>query len=391
MDRKSGEMHRSTIASLKSLEPTKTMSKQVNMVRISKIRPDDSTSISNRNSNLDLLRATAICLVIVHHGIQASPLPSSWIKEVANFGRYGVDLFFVLSGWLIGGLYWRELRTFGNVAIRLFWVRRWLRTIPPYAAALLISWGAVYVTRQEPFDFGYLFFFQNYYEQIPFFLVSWSLCVEEHFYLMMPIVMFLLGCLFYGKGIIGTLLILLALAPVMRWFSYAEATNQFGYFVTATHLHMSGLILGALLSYLATAMPRTFFFVARFSVIILIVTATAAVLLHLGGKALDYALSETLIALFFAAILAWFVRKPQIGDQATAIFYPIAVCSYSVYLTHPIALHIANRAQLLFPGREVVCYFLAAGALTFSISVIFYFAFERTSIRIRDYFWSRRV
>jgi peptidoglycan/LPS O-acetylase OafA/YrhL len=52
-----------------------------------------------------------------------------------------------LSGWLIGGLYWRERMEFGNVLIGRFWLRRWVRTIPPYLVALLFFYLAVYVAR----------------------------------------------------------------------------------------------------------------------------------------------------------------------------------------------------------------------------------------------------
>src|SRR5262249_42887086 len=133
-----------------------------------------------RNSNLDLLRATAIIMVVAFHLVQNSPEPLPTVVMVTQYGKYGVDLFFVLSGWLIGSLYWKELVEFGSVRLRRFLVRRWLRTLPPYLGALFLSWTAVRIARHQPFDFGYLAFFQNYYPVIPFFLVSWSLCIEEH-------------------------------------------------------------------------------------------------------------------------------------------------------------------------------------------------------------------
>src|SRR5476651_2724666 len=133
----------------------------------------------NRNRNLDLLRALAIAMVLIYHGIQMSPITSPWIRQATSYGQYGVDLFFVLSGWLIGGLYWRERQAFGNVSIAKFLIRRWMRTIPPYLIALLLSYLAIFIARHEEFDYGYLVFAQNYYQRMPFFLVSWSLCVEE--------------------------------------------------------------------------------------------------------------------------------------------------------------------------------------------------------------------
>jgi len=349
-----------------------------------------SNSTSNRNPNLDLLRATAICLVLVYHGVQMSPVATSWIKDLAASGQYGVDLFFVLSGWLIGGLYWREIKAFGNVEIGRFWVRRWVRTIPPYLGALAISWMAVHIGRGQSFDFGYLIFIQNFYRQIPFFLVSWSLCVEEHFYLLMPIVLFIAGRMFNRRGVIGALLLLLIVSPVMRLISYREMTDQFGYFLTATQLHMSGLILGVLLSYLAVEAPNTSFLLARFSPAILVTAGVGLFLLSLAGGVLAYVLRETFIGIFFAAALAFAVQQSQLRGRTAAAFYPVSVCSYSTYLVHPLALHVAVRAQQLIPGRELVCYFLFAGTLTLLLSAVFYFAFERTSIRLRDYYWPRR-
>ena len=82
---------------------------------------------AKRNVNLDLLRATAISMVVVYHLIQNSPVSQPKLIQVVVFGQYGVDLFFVLSGWLIGRLYWKEHARFGSVDLLRFWARRWMR------------------------------------------------------------------------------------------------------------------------------------------------------------------------------------------------------------------------------------------------------------------------
>src|SRR5215471_12815928 len=133
-----------------------------------------STSVAGRNRNLDLLRAVAIVMVVLGHLMVQSPVPLLGLKRITDYGQSGVDLFFVLSGWLIGGLYWREQRARGSVALLRFWVRRWLRTIPPYLVALAIASLGAYVLRRQAFDFHYLLFIQNYYESIRYyFTVSW--------------------------------------------------------------------------------------------------------------------------------------------------------------------------------------------------------------------------
>jgi peptidoglycan/LPS O-acetylase OafA/YrhL len=61
----------------------------------------------SRDPYLDLLRALAIVMVLIHHVAQMLPVPQYWLMAYTHYGAFGVDLFFVLSGWLIGGLFWR--------------------------------------------------------------------------------------------------------------------------------------------------------------------------------------------------------------------------------------------------------------------------------------------
>jgi len=108
----------------------------------------------DRVDNLDLIRACAILFVLLYHSVQMATGTAGF----AAFGEFGVDLFFVLSGYLIGGLYWREHQQFGSVARLRFIARRALRTMPPYFVAMAIAYMAVRLYRDESFDFRYLFF-----------------------------------------------------------------------------------------------------------------------------------------------------------------------------------------------------------------------------------------
>ena len=151
------------------------------------MRPDSVTA-ARRNANLDLLRATAILLVIVYHVVQMWPVPLETLRQYTALGAYGVDLFFVLSGWLVGGLYWREHKVTGRVGVGRFISRRVLWRLPCYLMALAFLWGAVRMgdPQRRAFDPSYLLFLQNYKVTMPYFLVTWSLCMEEHFYLILP-------------------------------------------------------------------------------------------------------------------------------------------------------------------------------------------------------------
>lgn len=149
----------------------------------------------SRIFGLDLLRAYAIFCVVWVHGYDltghAIPRAVYWLP-VSD----GVTIFFVLSGFLIGRIL---LRTFthsefdGRVLLN-FWIRRWFRTLPAYFTVLIVLvflWHATGRVLPENL-YGYFVFSQNLASPHPvFFGEAWSLAVEEWFYLLVPIPLFL--------------------------------------------------------------------------------------------------------------------------------------------------------------------------------------------------------
>jgi peptidoglycan/LPS O-acetylase OafA/YrhL len=81
---------------------------------------------AQRALHLDLLRAVAIGSVVVYHLTQQLSVPMPGITRFTSYGQYGVDLFFLLSGYLIGSLYWSEYQQRGAVDVPRFWLRRWM-------------------------------------------------------------------------------------------------------------------------------------------------------------------------------------------------------------------------------------------------------------------------
>lgn len=147
-------------------------------------------SKDHRNFGLDLMRATAILLVIFGHYFATTPL---------GLGGYcGVEIFFVLSGFLIGNLLIRSFQTRGPTVatLRSFWLKRWFRTLPNYYFFFLFhSLIVLAMTHQiEPNAHLYLVFLQNFTRPIEdFFSESWSLAVEEWFYLLFPLLIVLVN------------------------------------------------------------------------------------------------------------------------------------------------------------------------------------------------------
>src|SRR5215471_10027057 len=100
---------------------------------------DDHISAGHRYPGLDFLRALAIVLVVDCHAVTV--LRSQPEYRVLQLGGKGVDLFFVLSGWLLGRQLMRELRDTNTIDLRRFWYRRWLRTLPAYYAVLAFTFA----------------------------------------------------------------------------------------------------------------------------------------------------------------------------------------------------------------------------------------------------------
>lgn len=148
----------------------------------------------NRVFGLDLLRFIAILMVLLGHGKMVLP---QHIKPIFDdFLLDGVAIFFVLSGFLIGGILIKQLEreqpTLGGLTH--FWKRRWMRTLPAYLVVLvfLLLYTLAFLPKNFPDDWWkYFLFAQNLInERNEFFAESWSLSIEEWFYLTIPVLLF---------------------------------------------------------------------------------------------------------------------------------------------------------------------------------------------------------
>jgi len=212
----------------------------------------------DRSTGLDVLRAVAVLMVLVCHSVacpkELSALGSAICDRLKQGGWPGVDLFFVLSGFLIGGLLFKEQKETGTIDIRRFLLRRGFKIYPPFwiFLAFIISWElwkGLPVTIDDILPD--LFFFQNYTTGV--WGTNWSLGVEEHFYLLMPLSLMLLG--YFGRRterpfrhfpwvFVGVAITCLSL----RWWNAPSRFSNFTH-LTPTHLRIDGLFFGTFLAY----------------------------------------------------------------------------------------------------------------------------------------------
>jgi peptidoglycan/LPS O-acetylase OafA/YrhL len=163
---------------------------------------------------LDILRASAILMVVIGHAVaiiaplkEASGITGAIARKLipltSPFGLIGVELFFALSGYLIGNILINQfLRDkFDFAAVKHFWARRWFRTLPNYYIVLILLTIFYFYRYQIVFDWRFFIFSQNLVSPHPdYFGEAWSLCIEEWFYLLLPVWILLCAALLRNRS-----------------------------------------------------------------------------------------------------------------------------------------------------------------------------------------------
>ncbi len=217
----------------------------------------------NRLANLDLLRFVAVAMVLMRHAWwpdKSGPaIDSEHIKnifwQIRSGGWAGVDLFFVLSGYLVSGLLFKEHIKNGVLGYKRFIIRRSFKIYPPFIVLIAITILVGFAAQQPVAGraiVSELLFLQNYW--LSLWNHTWSLAVEEHFYLILPsILMVIMGARRHNKDtfkpIISIVLVFAVLGLALRIWN---ANEQFSYktHLAPTHLRIDSLWCGVLISYL---------------------------------------------------------------------------------------------------------------------------------------------
>jgi peptidoglycan/LPS O-acetylase OafA/YrhL len=224
----------------------------------------------------DGIRGLAILLVVFYHYIYGTVARNTgglpgFITAVFPLSWSGVDLFFVLSGFLIGGIL-MDQRESGNY-FKTFYIRRVCRIVPLYFIWLILFLilGAVVVSanssewlntifgREIPHfpHWGYFLFLQNWFIAkagvfgSPWLAATWSLAVEEQFYLLLPLAMWFIR----PNKRFGVFVCLIALVPVLRTLFFLFHSGTFVYVLLPCRA--DALLLGTLCAYLIRE-PRWF-------------------------------------------------------------------------------------------------------------------------------------
>lgn len=338
--------------------------------------------MSSRVYRLDFLRAFAITIVFIAHTV-LSYGPSYLLKPLQT-GGIGVDLFFVLSGWLIGSQLFKEIDKTGSIDVRRFLIRRWMRTVPAYYAVLALTFLQFYLTK-ENFSppINYIFFLQNYDAPLPFLGISWSLCVEEQFYLLIAPLLFILGN--KRTSFVLCFLSFMLIAPTV--FRLAGLYDSY----VETHVSWDCCIMGVLLAFVKARTPSAWNSLVNANKYLLPIFTILLITVVISKYTADYYMStpsKLVLALTFATWVVW-ANNPTTNNGKTpnkllmSVASYIALRSYSIYLLHPEALSITTK---IAEGFHYSIFFITACVITLLISEVLYRTVEVTFINAREKF-----
>jgi len=286
-----------------------------------------------RSPQLDLLRGIAVLAVIVHHYYPEAVRDSHFLSKI---GWAGVDLFFVLSGFLISGLLFSDWKRNGRLSIGRFFVRRGFKIYPAFYVFLLLTLPLLVVQHPAHLFHGLAsecLFVQDYREHL--WPHTWSLGVEEQFYFCLPFILLLLTKLRPSRAERGFSLIpaiSIALVMICSWFRAHNGNAGFD----GLHLRADALFLGVALGYGFHFRRASFERLARWWLLPLALALLAPLACY-GLQRRTLPLVLTLNAVGFALLLWWIF--PRAGVRLPPV-ERIGFYSYSIYLWHLPVVHV---------------------------------------------------
>jgi peptidoglycan/LPS O-acetylase OafA/YrhL len=289
---------------------------------------------------LDGLRALAVGLVLLSHAHVAPGFPTRrFVRASDRLGSAGVDVFFVLSGFLITTLLCREYARTERISLRAFYARRVLRIVPAYVCFLLFVAVLAFSARADittP-DWVAAGTYTMNFRPAPAWELGhiWSLSIEEHFYVLWPPLFALLP----RRYAVGALVGVLVLEPAIRWTILVASPTHATLTELWTFTRLDSIAAGCLLALLSRTPPgfRMLDRAARYWPVAL-AALSAAVAGSIASGKLDVGISPSVIAVA-VAVLVWTAIRHEPRSLETPLIIMVGVGSYSLYLWQEIFLN----------------------------------------------------
>lgn len=313
---------------------------------------------------LDHLRALAIVSVFLFHYFILSGGKPGWLPDVAKFGWTGVDLFFVLSGFLISSQLFAHIKNGKRISFGDFFLKRFFRIIPAYAVTVALYFCIPFFREKEslPPLWKFLTFTQNIGLNLKdngTFSHCWSLCVEEHFYLFLPLFIILLQSLKLIHRSHWIIIALFLSGLVARYISYnnfylphsaSETSSMYWYqfIYYPTYNRLDGLLAGVSIAAIYRFLPKTWNRMAGFGNFFIIsglAVLTGAYFLCEDQMSFNASLfGFPLIATGYGLMVLGAVsRRSFLYSRNSKVTHFLATLSYAIYLTHKGVIHMTHK------------------------------------------------
>jgi peptidoglycan/LPS O-acetylase OafA/YrhL len=360
---------------------------------------------SEKFNGLDLLRALAIIMVLLYHyRMFGHP---EWVDDYARFGWTGVDLFFVLSGFLISKQLFQQIKSANEIRLKDFYIKRFFRIIPPYLIVLAVYFTFPFFREREalPPLLKFITFTQNIgldVRDFGTFSQVWSLCVEEQFYLLFPLILLLFLKFKKLKYLMFFLCFLLLFTIAARIISYqifiipSINTDNFWrewymkiYYPTYTRL--DGLVVGIAIAYCYEYSIRFKDFIHSNGNLLLlsgiVLVAFSFWICNDQTSLLASITGFTFVSLGFGLVVMSAVSKSSVLYYSKSFWLTqLAALSYSIYLSHKATIHISqNLMEKLGIEEESHITLIICLLGCILVGIFFKYVIEKPSVKIKNY------
>jgi peptidoglycan/LPS O-acetylase OafA/YrhL len=372
---------------------------------------------AHRIFGLDLIRCIAILFVLLTHTLYIIDRQNVFYKIPVYSGFIGVELFFILSGFLIGTILIKihesnKVLQLNN--IKIFWIRRWFRTLPNYYLMFFIYaaifWLVKHISVFSDMKYvSYLVFLQNTFSYHPdnFFPVAWSLSVEEWFYITFPVMLFLISRIIPGKkmqSFLIAVILYITIPLAARLFTALAFDRQWDAgFRKFVPLRLDGIGFGVLTAYIKfyysnfwEKNTRIFFitgvillstclylynvyYVSMFDPI----TYDATIKVNFFMKSLFFTIFSISIVLIMPFTYSVKLSYKSLLSRMVTL---ISEASYSIYLIHLLIIQILSH--IIKHNNGLL--FIMIWIVTITVAHFQYIFFEKRFTLLRNRFGSKK-
>jgi peptidoglycan/LPS O-acetylase OafA/YrhL len=347
---------------------------------------------------LDIFRSCAILLVMFFHAgfLLSNTSLKGFPRLQAAMGFYGVDMFFILSGFLIGGILLKEIETkkeFGMPELFQFWKRRWFRILPNYYLILLVNYFIAHYKLLNVdvhlYSWKFLFFLQNFSTPFyGFFGESWSLTIEEWFYISFPLFLAIfLDFMSPKKAFLLVIILMILYSTRHRILSVNYTIDDWGWsiiFLKVVLMRLDSIAYGLLAAWLFYYYGNYWSKLKIPGLIVGIGLLSFLLFYKIPNNTFYKEVTYLTLSPISAMLMLPFIRSIHITGVAGKAITHISKISYSLYLINGIVDAAIMDNFPVKNSTDGIIKYLLFWTISIVCSTLLYKYFERPIMNLRD-------